>query len=195
MIDYAPPQLHLAFGVAQRAAAGAGTPARTGHGRRIRYARLVFYRRRVGSGSCASNWAPSDPRDAAAIHALTDGRRPACNYSRSTCARPQGRRLSGRAGGADARSFVSYFEREVVVRLAPDDLDMLVRMAICPSFCVAPCAHRCSGSRKPRSAPDWRGWRRTTFSWPKWAVPSASPGTGSIRCCARNAAGAAGAIA
>ncbi len=40
----------------------------------------------------------------------------------------------------DAQAFASYFEREVLVRLAPEDLDMLTRASVCSRFCVPLCA-------------------------------------------------------
>ncbi|WP_340524879.1 LuxR C-terminal-related transcriptional regulator, partial [Cupriavidus necator] len=40
----------------------------------------------------------------------------------------------------DARAFASYFEREVLVRMAPEDLDMLMRVSVCRRFCSPLCA-------------------------------------------------------
>ncbi|RDK05214.1 IS630 family transposase [Cupriavidus lacunae] len=40
----------------------------------------------------------------------------------------------------DARAFASYFDQEVLGRLAPEDLDMLTRMAICHRLCAPLCA-------------------------------------------------------
>lgn len=40
----------------------------------------------------------------------------------------------------DAQAFASYFEREVLIRLAPEDLDMLTRASVCSRFCVPLCA-------------------------------------------------------
>ncbi len=40
----------------------------------------------------------------------------------------------------DAEAFSSYFEREVLVRLAPEDLNMLTRTAICQRLCAPLCA-------------------------------------------------------
>ena len=40
----------------------------------------------------------------------------------------------------DARAFAAYFESEVLVRLAPDELNLLTRVAICNRFCAPLCA-------------------------------------------------------
>lgn len=78
-------------------------------------------------------------RDAAALHALTDGWVAGLQLFAVD--------LRARGGGTyplvqvrDARTFASYFEQEVLVRLAPDDLDMLTRMAVCNRICAPLCA-------------------------------------------------------
>lgn len=77
--------------------------------------------------------------DAAALHELTDGWVAGLQLFAIG--------LRTRQAGSypvtqvrDARAFASFFEREVLVRLAPDDLDMLTRVAICQRFCVPLCA-------------------------------------------------------
>ena len=40
----------------------------------------------------------------------------------------------------DARTFAHYFEREVLARLAPAELDLLTRAAVCDRFCASLCA-------------------------------------------------------
>ncbi|MEJ8821074.1 LuxR C-terminal-related transcriptional regulator [Variovorax humicola] len=39
----------------------------------------------------------------------------------------------------DAQAFLQYFEQEVLSRLAPDELDLLVRVAPCTRFCASLC--------------------------------------------------------
>jgi LuxR family maltose regulon positive regulatory protein len=80
-----------------------------------------------------------DPRDAAALHALTDGWVAGLQLFAVD--------LRTRQGGnypvvkvRDPRTFASYFEREVLARVAPDDLEMLTRAAVCHRFCAPLCA-------------------------------------------------------
>ncbi|CAG4886835.1 LuxR C-terminal-related transcriptional regulator [Paraburkholderia saeva] len=40
----------------------------------------------------------------------------------------------------DARAFADYFEREVLTRLAPEDLELLACLSICDRFCPSLCA-------------------------------------------------------
>jgi LuxR family maltose regulon positive regulatory protein len=80
-----------------------------------------------------------EPRDAAALHALTDGWIAGLQLfavdlrSRQSCDYPV-------VKVRDPRTFASYFEREVLVRLATDDLEMLTRVAVCHRFCAPLCA-------------------------------------------------------
>ncbi|WP_349605864.1 IS630 family transposase [Cupriavidus sp. DF5525] len=80
-----------------------------------------------------------DKRDAAALHALTDGWVAGLQLFAVD--------MRTREGGTyplvqvrDARTFASYFEQEVLVRLVPDELDMLTRMAVCNRICASLCA-------------------------------------------------------
>lgn len=41
----------------------------------------------------------------------------------------------------DAKSFATYFEREVLARLPADELRLMTRVAICNRFCASLCAH------------------------------------------------------
>ena len=138
LIDYAPPQLHLAF--ASRSALLLALERLRAQGMVAEFdMRDLCFTAAESERFLRQQLGTIDPRDAAAIHALTDGWVAGLQLFAVDL---RARRGAGYPGVPvrDARSFVSYFEREVVVRLAPDDLDMLVRMAICPSFCVALCA-------------------------------------------------------
>ncbi|SEB24716.1 LuxR family transcriptional regulator, maltose regulon positive regulatory protein [Variovorax sp. YR216] len=83
-----------------------------------------------------------DRSDALVLHELTDGWVAGLQLFALD--------LRAKEGGAgsryapvrvrDAQAFASYFEREVLVRLAPEDLDMLTRAAVCSRFCVSLCA-------------------------------------------------------
>lgn len=143
LIDYAPPQLHPAF--ASRSALPLALERLREQGmvaefdmRDLRFTPAEserFLRQQLGA---------IEPRDAAAIHELTDG------WVAGLQLFAVDLRVRRGAGCPlvpvrDARSFVAYFEREVVDRLAPDDLDMLVRMATCQTFCVALCAAMLGG--------------------------------------------------
>lgn len=138
LIDYAPPPLHLAF--ASRSALPLALERLRAQGVVAEFdMRDLCFTAEESERFLRQQLGTIDPRDAAAIHELTDGWVAGLQLFAVD--------LRARRGAGypvvpvrDARSFVAYFEREVVVRLAPDDLDMLVRMATCQSFCVALCA-------------------------------------------------------
>ncbi|CAG2154899.1 HTH-type transcriptional regulator MalT [Cupriavidus yeoncheonensis] len=138
LIDYAPAQLHLAF--ASRSALPLALECLRAQGLVAEFdMRDLCFTAEESERFLRQQLGAIDPRDAAAIHDLTDGWVAGLQLFAVD--------LRARRGAGypvvpvrDARSFVAYFEREVVVRLAPDDLDMLVRMATCQSFCVALCA-------------------------------------------------------
>ncbi|MEM5429224.1 LuxR C-terminal-related transcriptional regulator [Cupriavidus oxalaticus] len=79
------------------------------------------------------------PRDAAALHELTDGWVAGLQLFAVD--------LRARHGAdypltkvRDPRTFAAFFEREVLGLLAPDDLALLTRMATCHRFCADLCA-------------------------------------------------------
>lgn len=138
LLDYAPPQLHLAL--SSRSALPLSMECLRLQGglaefdmRDLRFTEAEserFLREQLGT---------IDKRDAAALHALTDGWVAGLQLFAVD--------LRTRQGGEyplmqvrDPRAFASYFEREVLVQLAADDLDMLVRVAICHRFCAPLCA-------------------------------------------------------
>lgn len=137
LVDYAPPQLHLAF--ASRSALPLALERLRAQGLVAEFdMRDLCFTAAESERFLRQQLGTVDPRDAAAIHELTDGWVAGLQLFAVD--------LRARRGAGypvvpvrDARSFVAYFEREVVGRLAPDDLDMLVRMAACQSFCVALC--------------------------------------------------------
>lgn len=138
LLAYAPSQLHLAF--ASRTALPLALERLRAQDavtefdmRDLRFTRDEserFLRAQLGT---------IEPHDAEAIHELTDG------WVAGLQLFAVDLRVRRGAGYPvvpvrDARSFVSYFDREVLGRLADTDLDMLMRMAICQRFCVTLCA-------------------------------------------------------
>ncbi|MFM0340610.1 LuxR C-terminal-related transcriptional regulator [Paraburkholderia fungorum] len=80
-----------------------------------------------------------EKRDAQALHELTDGWAAGLQLFAID--------LKAKRGAAfapmevrDAEAFARYFEREVLVRLASDDLLLLTRAAVCSRFCAPLCA-------------------------------------------------------
>jgi len=142
LLDYAPANLHLAIG--SRSALPLSLGRLRAHGdlaefdlRDLRFSAEEserFLREQLGS---------IDRRDALELHRLTDGwvaglqlfaldlkHRPGGGYARVQL--------------RDAHAFADYFETEVLVRLADDDLAMLTRAAVCNRFC-APLAAALAG--------------------------------------------------
>jgi LuxR family maltose regulon positive regulatory protein len=138
LVDYAPPQLHIAL------TSRSALPLSLG---RLRTRKLVteldmrdlrfsageseqFLREQLGA---------IDRRDAAVLHELTDGWVAGLQlFAVDLRSKPDGH--FARVQVRDARAFGNYFEREVLVRLASDDLELLTRAAICNRFCVSLCA-------------------------------------------------------
>ena len=79
------------------------------------------------------------PREARTLHELTDGWVAGLQLLAVDMKAKHGSAFAPVAV-RDAQAFASYFEREVLVRLAPDDLELLTRMAVCNRFCASLCA-------------------------------------------------------
>ncbi|NOV22494.1 LuxR family transcriptional regulator [Cupriavidus necator] len=142
LLDYAPATLHLAFSsrsalvLSQERLRLQGTLAEFDM-RDLRFTPREserFLREQLGA---------VDSGVAATLHALTDGWVAGLQLFAIDL------RTRGGATQAppmmpaqvrDARAFASYFEREVLVRMQPDDLDMLMRVAVCQRFCAPLCA-------------------------------------------------------
>ena len=80
-----------------------------------------------------------DPQDARLLHELTDGWVAGLQLFAVDMKGKQGSGFTP-VELRDAQAFANYFEREVLVRLAPDDLHLLTRMAACNRFCASLCA-------------------------------------------------------
>lgn len=138
LLDYAPPQLHLAFSsrsaleLSMERLRLQGTLAEFDM-RDLRFTADEsgrFLREQLGA---------IEHDDAVALHTLTDGWVAGLQlFAVDFRTRQGGRYPSNRV--RDTRAFASYFEREVLVRLSADDLDMLVSMAVSPRFCAPLCA-------------------------------------------------------
>ncbi|KJK21346.1 hypothetical protein UB46_27750 [Burkholderiaceae bacterium 16] len=138
LLDYAPPHVHLAL--CSRSALPLSLERLRSQGKltEIDMRDLRFTADESEQFLC-ERLGVVDKRDAAALHALTDGWVAGLQLFAVD--------LRTRQGGSyplmqvrDARTFASYFEQEVLVRLAPDDLDMLTRIAVCSRICASLCA-------------------------------------------------------
>lgn len=139
LLDYAPPQLHIALAsrlpLPEPVSQSLARLEARGMAARFDLRDLRF------SGAESARFLLDQlgavtPQDASRLHELTDGW-------------PAGLQLFAvdmrtRQGGAyvpvhvrDAEGFASYFEREVLVRLAPADRHLLTCLAACDRFCGA----------------------------------------------------------
>lgn len=80
-----------------------------------------------------------DRRDAQVLHELTDGWAAGLQLFALDLRKKHGAGFV-RMEVRDAHAFASYFEREVLVRLVPDELELLTRMAACNRFSAPLCA-------------------------------------------------------
>ncbi|MGT2504861.1 LuxR C-terminal-related transcriptional regulator [Cupriavidus basilensis] len=138
LLDYAPPHLHVAL--ASRNALPLSLARLRNQGlateldlRDLRFSAEEserFLREQLGS---------IDKRDAQVLHELTDGWAAGLQLFAIDLKGKQGAGFA-RVQVRDAQAFASYFEREVLVRLASGDLHLLTRMAVCNRFCASLCA-------------------------------------------------------
>lgn len=138
LVEYAPRQVHLAL--ASRVALPLSLSRLRFHGqlaefdlRDLRFSAQeseIFLKGHIGS---------IDRRDAEVVHELTDGWVAGLQLFAVDMKAKQGARYE-RVQVRDARAFAGYFEREVLVRLDHDDLELLTRTAVCNRFCASLCA-------------------------------------------------------
>lgn len=89
-----------------------------------------------------------EPRDAMRLHELTDGWVAGLQLLAVDWKKRQqqaGGKASatsdfGRAHVQDPQAFAAYFEREVLSRLAPNELELLISVSACNRFCAPLCA-------------------------------------------------------
>lgn len=138
LLDYAPAQLHLAL-CSRSALPLSMERLRSQHVlsefdmRDLRFTEAEserYLREQLGS---------IDSRDAAALHALTEGWVAGLQLFAVDLRTRQGNDYPV-VKVHDPRTFASYFECEVLTRLATDDLDMLTRVAVCHRFNAPLCA-------------------------------------------------------
>ncbi len=138
LLDYAPPNLHLVFGSRNALPLALGRLRAQGQVAEfdLRDLRFTpeeserFLREQLGS---------IEHRDAQVLHGLTDGWVAGLQLFVLDLKGKQGRGYAP-VQVRDPQAFASYFEREVLVRLAADDLELLTRMAVCNRFCASLCA-------------------------------------------------------
>ncbi|WP_095170065.1 LuxR C-terminal-related transcriptional regulator [Pseudomonas sp. Irchel 3H3] len=138
LIDYAPPNLHLVFGTRialpfPLARLRAKDQVSEFDLRDLRFTRAEserFLQEHLGA---------IDARDAATLHELTDGWVAGLQLFAVDLKAKQMTRFD-RVQIRDAVGFADYFEREVLVRLEPEDLRLLTCVSICERFCASLCA-------------------------------------------------------
>jgi LuxR family maltose regulon positive regulatory protein len=138
LLDYAPSNLHLVFG--SRSALPVSLARLRAQGlvtefdlRDLRFSAEEserFLREQLGR---------IDRRDAQVLHELTDGWVAGLQRFAVDLRAKQGGGFA-RVQVRDAEAFALYFEREILVNVAPDDLDLLIRVAACSRFCASLCA-------------------------------------------------------
>ncbi|SCU96021.1 Serine/threonine-protein kinase PknK [Cupriavidus necator] len=138
LLDYAPPNLHLAIGTR--------TPPRLSLSRLRMQGQLsefdlkdLRFTPQESERFLCQHLGRIDRHDAQVLHQLTDGWVAGLQLFAVDL---QAKRGAGyaRVQVRDATAFASYFEREVLVNLPADDLELLTRAAICNRFCASLCA-------------------------------------------------------
>jgi len=133
LLDYAPPNLHLAVG--SRNALPLSLSRLRAHGDLAEFdLRDLRFSVEETERYLCEQLGSVERRDALELHRLTDGWVAGLQLFALD--------LKGRPGGGyvhvqmrDARAFAGYFETEVLVRLDDDDLALLTRAAVCSRFC------------------------------------------------------------
>lgn len=138
LLDYAPPNFHLVFG--SRNALPLSLARLRAQGlvsefdlRDLRFSAEEseqFLREQLGR---------IDRRDAQTLHELTDGWVAGLQLFAIDLRAKKGGGFA-RMQVRDAEAFARYFEREVLVNVAADDLELLTRAATCNRFCASLCA-------------------------------------------------------
>ncbi|KXU82231.1 LuxR family transcriptional regulator [Paraburkholderia monticola] len=138
LLDYAPPQVHLVL--ASRRALPVSLARLRSQGlvteldrHDLRFSAEEserFLREQLGDIA---------RRDARVVHDLTDGWVAGLQLFAVDMKTRKGATFAP-VTVRDAETFARYFEREVLVRLAPEDLVLLTRVALCERFCARLCA-------------------------------------------------------
>ena len=147
LLDYAPPQLHvvlasrraLPVSLARLRSQGLATELDRHDLRFSAEESERFLREQLGDIA---------KRDAQVVHELTDGWVAGLQLF-AVDLKTRKDAVFATATVRDAETFARYFEREVLVRLAPEDFFLLTRAALCERFCARLCA---SLMRRPGSS-------------------------------------------
>jgi LuxR family transcriptional regulator, maltose regulon positive regulatory protein len=147
LLDYAPPQLHVVL--ASRRALPVSLARLRSQGLATEFDRQDlrfsaeeserFLREQLGDIA---------KRDARVVHELTDGWAAGLQLFAIDLKTRKGATFAP-ATVRDAETFARYFEREVLVRLAAEDLLLLTRAALCERFCARLCASLMLGPDAP----------------------------------------------
>ena len=135
LLDYAPPNFHLAIG--SRATPPFATARLLAQQQLAEFdLQDLRFTREESERFLRERLESIGTRDARAMHELSDGWVAGLQLFVVD--------LKTKRGGdhahvhlRDAQTFAAYFEREVLVRLAPDDLNLLTRVAVCNRFCAS----------------------------------------------------------
>jgi len=134
MVDYAPPQLHLAIGTR------AALPGLRGPGAIVEFGMDDLRFTPEESERFLRERLPGIGRqEVCAIQELTDGwaaglQLLAIDFRKRRKSAASTVRLAGQL--RDAHGFSAWFEQEVLANLPPDDLALLTRLAICGQYCA-----------------------------------------------------------
>ncbi|MGJ7566403.1 LuxR C-terminal-related transcriptional regulator [Variovorax sp. GB1R11] len=146
LLDYAPANLHLA--IASRAALPLSLDRLRAEGQVLEIdVRDLRFSPAESERFLQSQLGSIAPRDALALHELCDGwaaglQLLAINWKKRRRELGAGQ-VPGdfvRAHVQDPQAFAAYFEKEVLSRLAPADLELLISVSACSRFCAPLCA-------------------------------------------------------
>jgi LuxR family maltose regulon positive regulatory protein len=138
LLDYAPSNLHLVFGT--RTALPIPLAGLRARGQVSEFdLRDLRFNPAESERFLREHLGAIDPRDAAQLHELTDGWVAGLQLFAVDLKAKQVTRVD-QVQIRDAAAFADYFEREVLVRLEPEDLRLLTCVSICERFCASLCA-------------------------------------------------------
>lgn len=154
LLDYAPPQLHLALGSRRPVSLSlsrleAHDMVATFDLNDLRFTPMEseqFLREQLGA---------IEARDAQTLHELADGWVAGLQLFAIDLKAKRGGGSYARVRIRDAQAFASYFEREVLVHLSPDDLDLLTRVAVTSRFCASLAARLAENSGAVAEKMNW----------------------------------------
>lgn len=138
LLDYAPPQLHVVLASRRVLPLSLARLRSQGLATEFDLQDLRFSAEESERFLC-EQLGRIEKRDALVLHELTDGWAAGLQLFAIDLKAKRGTSFTP-VKVRDAEAFASYFEREVLVRLAGDDLILLSRAAVCSRFCAPLCA-------------------------------------------------------